>query len=659
MPNPSRRTDNLPVSRSQEIPLECWHSDASMELGSNFVEVVGRNVAVSLAGEIPVGPNILRRLTHGLKQVHAEIAASSRFGATVASRGHTDYSTGCLLSNIASLPSLYKRYKLEEKIGEGTFSQIFKSIDHYRTENNNKVAIKVMKIGYNQLGIRESIFLRHFMVQTMRSTKYFVGISDAFQFEQHVCIVLELFDFTLINFLNMAKFDVYVDNIVKPIVTGGLIKPAANRYTSPNHAHSVNIDNGVGQRQLNTAKFKKIACGILSALLLLKKNGVIHADIKPENCFIRLNNGSTLLKGKVKKESDETVDTLRYVNDLPDEFDIRLGDFGNAIVLSEVASYFTNFDIQTLSYRAPEVLFGLPFGSAIDLWSCGVLLLELCMGKPLFVARSRVELAKEIESKLISPKLLRFSSGKYMEEILSQDTAPLTSKVNFTQLIFSIHKLLSKSLAPVPTELVHLIAGLLHPDPELRLTAIDALQHPFLAGYIPIPINSFVKSSANKNIALNVFRELHAKKTVRSGNGTDSAGIQKTTPITISTETVCSASSKLLKTPIGATTNLLQNLLSPTASAASYTPGHQSDSIIRTAQSTPKAVSTSTNSDRNSNSRKAYIREQTNSLLTSTQPNKANSRGSKRRRLIWNEISERYESSGGDNDDDTVDDDNC
>ncbi len=626
-----------------------------MELGSNFVEAVGRNVAVSLAGEIPVGPNILRRLTHGLKQGHAEIAASSRFGAVVASRGHTDYSTGCLLSNIASLPSLCKRYKLEEKIGEGTFSQIFKSIDHYRTESNNKVAIKVMKIGYNQLGVRESIFLRHFMIQTMRSTKYFVGISDAFQFEQHVCIVLELFDLTLINFLNMTKCDIYADNIVKPIVTGGLIKPSVNRYTSKNnHSHSANSDNGVCQRQLNTAKFKKIACSILSALLLLKRDGVIHADIKPENCFIRLNN-SSFLKGKVKKEFDETVDTLRYIDDLPDEFDVRLGDFGNAIVLSEVASYFTNFDIQTLSYRAPEVLFGLPFGSAIDLWSCGVLFLELCTGKPLFVARSRVELAKEIESKLISPKLLRFSSGKYMEEILSEDSAPLTSKVNFTQLIFSIHKLLSKSIAPVPNELVHLIAGLLHPDPELRLTAIDALQHPFLAGYIPVPINSFIKPSSNKTMALNAFRESRAKKTVRSGNN-DHTGILKTAPLTNSAETVSSASPKPLKTPIGGTTNLLQNLLSPAATAASYTPGHQSDSVVRKAQNTSTTVPKSTSNDRNSSSRKAYIREQTNSLLVSTQPNKASSRGSKRRRLIWNEISERYESSGGENDDDSVDD---
>jgi serine/threonine protein kinase len=645
------------VKKYNSIKIKIFESDIqdswTKSMESNFVEFTGRNVAVALVGDVPAGPNLLRRLTHGLKQVHAEIAASSRFGAVVASRGHTDYSTGCLLSNIASLPSLCKRYKLEEKIGEGTFSQIFRSVDNYRTENDNKVAIKVMKIGYNQLGVRESIFLRHFMAQTIRSTKYFVGIYDAFQFEQHVCIVLELFDLTLINFLNMNKFDISSDNIVKPIVTGGLIKPAANRYTSQsNHqSNSIYNDNKAGQRHLNTTKLKKIACSLLSALVLLKKEGVIHADIKPENCFIRLNSNSPHFKGKVKKEVDEAAATLSHMDDLPDDFELRLGDFGNAIILSEVASYFSNFDIQTLSYRAPEVLFGLPFGSAIDLWSCGILLLELCIGKPLFVARSRMELAKEIESKLISPRLLRFSSGKYMEELSSEETVPLVNKVNFSELIMSVHKLLSKAMVHAPSELVHLIAGLLHPDPEARLTAVDALQHPFIAAYVPIPMHAFFKANTNKSIALNLFRESLAKKTVKSGRNQDSVSMHKPTTLV---QPVSSATPKPVKTLSNTGSNLLQNLLSPPASATSAA-GLYSDGERR-AQSTPTASNNMSNTDNKGSSRKAYIREQTNSLLTASQPPKAGARGNKRR-LVWNEITERYESSGGEDEDEDEDDD--
>jgi hypothetical protein len=62
------------------------------------------------------------------------------------------------------------------------------------------------------------------------------------------------------------------------------------------------------------------------------------------------------------------------------------------------------------------------------------------------------------------------------------------------------------------------------------------------------------------------------------------------------------------------------------------------------------------NTDNKGSSRKAYIREQTNSLLTASQPPKAGARGNKRR-LVWNEITERYESSGGEDEDEDEDDD--
>jgi serine/threonine protein kinase len=102
--------------------------------------------------------------------------------------------------------------------------------------------------------------------------------------------------------------------------------------------------------------------------------GAIHADIKPENCFIREqeskpplasetndsinsnnNNGSssspfTSLKSKIIKKS---------MNNLSESFELRLGDFGNSIHMSEVCKYYEEFDIQTLSYRAPEVLLGI------------------------------------------------------------------------------------------------------------------------------------------------------------------------------------------------------------------------------------------------------------------------------------------------------------
>ena len=70
---------------------------------------------------------------------------------------------------------------------------------------------------------------------------------------------------------------------------------------------------------------------------------------------------------------------------------IRLVDFGNAIRGSrECLQYYDDFEIQTLGYRAPEVLVGVPFGAPIDCWSLGVVLLELFVGSNPFLAHTRV-----------------------------------------------------------------------------------------------------------------------------------------------------------------------------------------------------------------------------------------------------------------------------
>ena len=51
---------------------------------------------------------------------------------------------------------------------------------------------------------------------------------------------------------------------------------------------------------------------------------------------------------------------------------VKLIDFGNAFDISNASLYYDDFNLQTLFYRAPEVLLGLPpLDYAIDMWSLG------------------------------------------------------------------------------------------------------------------------------------------------------------------------------------------------------------------------------------------------------------------------------------------------
>lgn len=96
---------------------------------------------------------------------------------------------------------------------------------------------------------------------------------------------------------------------------------------------------------------------ILDALIVLRDASIIHCDLKPENILLAPPAASGGALGQLK-----------------------LIDFGSACFESRtVYSY-----IQSRFYRSPEVLLGLAYCAAIDMWSFGCVAAELFLGLPLF-----------------------------------------------------------------------------------------------------------------------------------------------------------------------------------------------------------------------------------------------------------------------------------
>ena len=140
--------------------------------------------------------------------------------------------------------------------------------------------------------------------------------------------------------------------------------------------------------------------------------------------------------------------------------------------------------MQTLAYRAPEVVYGVPFGCAIDLWSLGVTLAELYAGRALLHAASRGGLAVELAQLLGRPPTSLFAHGRYAAELL-----PLVAHTAECLPIEQVRQRLSAELrAPSSSDahqLIDLISRLLTYDPSARLDARAALAHPFLAPVFP------------------------------------------------------------------------------------------------------------------------------------------------------------------------------
>ncbi len=115
-------------------------------------------------------------------------------------------------------------------------------------------------------------------------------------------------------------------------------------------------------RGLQLEIVRNVAKQLLQALAYLARPDVdiIHCDLKPENVMIE-----TLERSKVK-----------------------LIDFGSACKSCEKTYTY----IQSRFYRSPEVILGLPYSVAIDMWSLGCVLVELYTGEPLFAGSDEVNM---------------------------------------------------------------------------------------------------------------------------------------------------------------------------------------------------------------------------------------------------------------------------
>ena len=66
---------------------------------------------------------------------------------------------------------------------------------------------------------------------------------------------------------------------------------------------------------------------------------------------------------------------------------MKLIDFGSSCFESE--RYYTY--IQSRFYRAPEIMLGIPYTTAIDMWSLGCIVFECLTGIPLFAGENELD----------------------------------------------------------------------------------------------------------------------------------------------------------------------------------------------------------------------------------------------------------------------------
>ncbi|KAH9522108.1 Dual specificity tyrosine-phosphorylation-regulated kinase 1A [Dermatophagoides farinae] len=214
---------------------------------------------------------------------------------------------------------------------------------------------------------------------------------------------------------------------------------------------------------------RKFAHQMCTALMFLSDQhmSIIHCDLKPENILLCS----------------------------PKRSAIKIIDFGSSCQLGRRLYQY----IQSRFYRSPEVLLGIPYDMAIDMWSLSCILVEMHTGEPLFPGSNETDQMNKIVEVLgLPPKHMLMQGNrtfKYFDRL--PDGSTVLKPVDGMKYKLPGSRKLSDILG-VETggpggrrlgepghsmadylKFKDLIMRMLDYDPKTRITPRQALQHSF------------------------------------------------------------------------------------------------------------------------------------------------------------------------------------
>ncbi|GAB4820827.1 hypothetical protein N2152v2_007873 [Parachlorella kessleri] len=347
-----------------------------------------------------------------------------------------------------------RRFKIMRKFGEGTFGRVVECWDRIRRDY---VAVKIIR---NIQKYRDAAMVELEVLKTLEAADpsqaqgHCVRLLEWFDYRGHVCMVFERLGLSLYDFLRRNSYRPFPLEV-------------ARSFT----------------RQL------------LESVAFMHSLGLVHTDLKPENILLR---SQDVVKA-------HNLPGSKLCKRLPATNEVVVIDFGSATWEDEYHSAV----VCTRHYRAPEVILGSGWSYPADLWSVGCILVELLTGEALFQTHENLEHLAMMECVLGAiPPHLAAAADENAAAYFRNNRLDWPGGAESRKSVKAVAKLRrlrdylrqqgdSGSLQAHMDSLVDLLQRLLGYDPATRMTAEEALQHPFFEGeqvyrhvsQVPLPLH--------------------------------------------------------------------------------------------------------------------------------------------------------------------------
>ena len=319
------------------------------------------------------------------------------------------------------------RYQYQRDLGDAAFSTAVQCLD---IKEKRLVCIKIIKNNkdYFDQSIDEIKLLRYINANGDPDKKYFLRVYDYFYYKEHLMIVSEL--------LKDNLYDFY-------------------KYLTDNN----------NTEYFSVERIQKLTKQILICLEFIHDLKIIHCDLKPENILM-------------KSITDATCKVI---------------DFGSSCFVHDHLSAY----IQSRSYRAPEVILGCRYDYKIDMWSLGCILAEIYTGNVLFQNDSIQSMLARIIGICGPIPNWMYEKGKLVNDFFTKekllymepnavDNNESMNQTNPQERGKKVHILvpkrssLRKRIRTNNEQFFNFLSGLLKIDPNDRMSAKEALNHPFI-----------------------------------------------------------------------------------------------------------------------------------------------------------------------------------